>query len=92
MFYVAQDEACGRPTAKACSPAQRVEQWQWPGFQDIEDKWTSMYNITKLHFLDEKMLQANGHSNGHSNGHNGFNGHTIIEDSESESDAEEVSE
>jgi len=36
-------------------------------------------------------LQANGHSNGHSNGHgNGLNGHTIIEDSESESDAEEV--
>merc|ERR1712107_177321 len=35
--------------------------------------------------------QANGHANGQSNGHsNGLNGHTIVEDSESESEAEEV--
>merc|ERR1712233_164346 len=45
----------------------------------------------RLNGVNNGNGQANGHSNGHSNGHgNGLNGHTIIEDSESESDAEEV--
>merc|ERR1712130_1041156 len=43
----------------------------------------------RLNGVNNGNGQANGHSNGHSNGHgNGLNGHTIIE--ESESDAEEV--
>merc|ERR1712172_278493 len=41
----------------------------------------------RLNGVNNGNGQANGHSNGHSNG---FNGHTIIEDSESDSDAEEV--
>ena len=42
--------------------------------------------------LENYQIQANGHANGQSNGHsNGLNGHTIVEDSESESEAEEVS-
>ena len=42
--------------------------------------------------LEKYKIQANGHANGQSNGHsNGLNGHTIVEDSESESEAEEVS-
>ena len=42
--------------------------------------------------LEKYQIQANGHANGQSNGHsNGLNGHTIVEDSESESEAEEVS-
>ena len=41
--------------------------------------------------LEKYQIQANGHANGQSNGHsNGLNGHTIVEDSESESEAEEV--
>ena len=42
--------------------------------------------------LEKYQIQANGHVNGQGNGHsNGLNGHTIVEDSESESEAEEVS-
>ena len=42
--------------------------------------------------LEKYKIEANGHANGQSNGHsNGLNGHTIVEDSESESEAEEVS-
>ena len=45
-----------------------------------------------LKHLEKYQIQANGHANGQSNGHsNGLNGHTIVEDSESESEAEEVS-
>jgi len=45
----------------------------------------------RLNGVNNGNGQANSHSNGHSNGQsNGFNGYTIVEDSESESDAEEV--